>query len=359
MTPLAHLSEKLLKKNVQSSVFIGFDGFTDEILTVVDKRQNPQTFQPITSIPDFAQRILSASGKSTNIELVLKQKKLGGNAPIMTNALLNFGHRITFAGAIGENQIEPLFQEMARQCEKTYSLCSSGHSDALEFSDGKIIFGKMNDLITINYSLLIEKMGQSTLTQTLEESRLFACTNWTMLPYMTDLWKGLITHTLPHLSKRQRWLFIDIADPAKRSDNDIKEALNTLAAFNKSFDVVLGLNQSEFQRLTTVLQLNSPDTPSLAKQLQQHTGFKQIVVHFIRTALCATSENVTTVEGYYCEHPKLTTGAGDNFNAGYCHGLLNNYTIEECLTCGVATSGYYVRYGQSPAINELAKLIST
>ena len=109
MTGKTDLASKLLDthqafvgdREKTPSCFIGFDGFTDEIIDAVDKRWDLNEYQPMTKMAQFGGRILEYAGKSCNIELVVRETKIGGNAPILTNALLEGGHRITFAGAIG------------------------------------------------------------------------------------------------------------------------------------------------------------------------------------------------------------------------------------------------------------------
>ena len=59
------------------------------------------------------------------------------------------------------------------------------------------------------------------------------------------------------------------------------------------------------------------------------------------------------VEGPFCANPKLTTGAGDNFNAGFIFGCLQGYDPADCLKLGVATSGYYVRNAHSPNLEQV------
>src|SRR5690349_18736500 len=81
------------------TAFVGIDGFVDEILHVVDKRENAQKYERIRTIGKMAERISGAAGKSTNIELVIRQTKLGGNGPIMANALANLGLKTTYIGA--------------------------------------------------------------------------------------------------------------------------------------------------------------------------------------------------------------------------------------------------------------------
>ena len=77
---------------------IGFDGFVDNIIAVVDKRQDRDTYEPVKTIDLFGKKILKAAGESSNYELVVKQQKLGGNGPIMANALASSsGLRVVIA----------------------------------------------------------------------------------------------------------------------------------------------------------------------------------------------------------------------------------------------------------------------
>ena len=52
------------------TAFVGLDGFVDEILHVVDKRDSENSFQRVTTISKLAERLAAAAGKSTNIEIV-------------------------------------------------------------------------------------------------------------------------------------------------------------------------------------------------------------------------------------------------------------------------------------------------
>ena len=57
-----------------------------------------------------------------------------------------------------------------------------------------------------------------------------------------------------------------------------------------------------------------------------------------------------TMEGPYTSNPRLTTGAGDNFNAGFCLGQLLGLSPQQCLITGTGTSGFYVqKYAESQA----------
>ena len=57
--------------------------------------------------------------------------------------------------------------------------------------------------------------------------------------------------------------------------------------------------------------------------------------------------------------PKITTGAGDHFNAGFCIGRLLGLDLAGSLQLGVATSGYYVRHAVSPKLEEMERFLKT
>ena len=83
------------------SCFVGLDGFVDEIIHVVDKRIDFESYTRVETIAQLAERIGRAAGLSTNIELIPKQVKLGGNGPIMANALRSYGAQVTYVGCLG------------------------------------------------------------------------------------------------------------------------------------------------------------------------------------------------------------------------------------------------------------------
>ena len=63
------------------------------------------------------------------------------------------------------------------------------------------------------------------------------------------------------------------------------------------------------------------------------------------------------MDGPYCQNPQLTTGAGDNFNAGFCVGLLAGLEPQEMLAAGTANSGFYVRNGRSAKSADLVAFL--
>src|SRR5207302_2756779 len=113
------------------------------------------------------------AGKSTNIELVNQITKLGGNGPIMANALAGFGMKVTYLGNLGYPHLHPVFHEFARRAE-VYSIAEPGHTDALEFDDGKIMLGKHSSLKEVNWTNILARFGRDKFATQFEGSDLIA-----------------------------------------------------------------------------------------------------------------------------------------------------------------------------------------
>jgi hypothetical protein len=150
--------EAALPQVKQLSAFVGFDGFVDEIIHVVDKRESAGKFTRVATIAALAERLARAAGQSTNVELVSTRTKLGGNGPIMANALASFGMKVTYLGNLGLPEIHPVFQDFTRRAE-VHSIADVARTDALEFDDGKIMFGKHAPLNDVNWANLQSRFG--------------------------------------------------------------------------------------------------------------------------------------------------------------------------------------------------------
>ncbi len=341
---------------------IGLDGFVDEIIAVVDKRHDFAHFDAVKTIAALGQKILSAAGQSSNYELVVKQMKLGGNGPIMANALASGGMSVTYIGAVGFPMLHPVFEEMSRRATMI-RISDPGHTDALEFDDGKLMLGKLASINDVNWENIEQRLGADKFFSLIDESQLIAFVNWTMLPYMGQIWEKMLEAKRPNRQKRPSTFFCDLADPEKRTHADITGALTALSQFQQQVDVVLGLNLKESQEILEALHLPIPADPeasieAIAAAIRGKLGLSCVVVHPRGGAAAATAQASATFAGPFVQQPKISTGAGDHFNAGFCLGRVLGMALEECLCVGVATSGYYVRNAQSATGKQLAEFIA-
>lgn len=343
---------------------LGLDGFVDTIVTPVALRAGQgENFTPINTITEFGQRILGAAGKSTNIEFFPRMDKLGGNGPIMANAVLAQGAQVTYIGALGSPTVHPVFQDLANRA-KVISLCAAAATTAAEFNDGKIMLGMMKSLDEIVPQKIEEVMGADAWRKALDSSDLVALVNWTMIPNMTAIFNDLVTRLLPQIpAKPGRVFFFDLADPEKRSSADLVYALETIAKFEQFGRVTLGLNLKEAQQVFSALGYGTESESetglrAMAEKIRKHLDLTTVVVHPKESAACATKDGTFWVPGPYAAKPLITTGAGDHFNAGFVSGQLMGLSPEACLTLGVSTSGHYVRTAKSPSLADLETFLA-
>lgn len=357
---------ELLKANVSAaakmSAFIGMDGFIDEIVHVVDKRVNPTEFVRLPTIEKFGARVSAAAGKSTNFEMVPQLVKLGGNGPIMANAIAQFGIKLSYLGALNYPDIHPVFKEFSEKGD-VHSIANAGRTDALEFDDGKLIIGRMTQLGEVNWENIVARYGKEKFIEKFTNSDLVGFVNWTMLPFMSEIWEVVLKDICPTLSGKRRKLFFDLADPEKRSKADIQRALALISRFEKYFDVILGLNEKEGYEIGEVLSLDTSDhSPEglarMAINIQSELKINTLVIHPVAFALAVSDGKADLVQGPFCEKPLISTGAGDHFNSGFCLGKMLGLDNVNSLMAAVSTSGFYVRTAKSPTVSDLAQFLA-
>lgn len=345
------------------SAVVGLDGFVDKIVTPVDQRHGMgENFDPIDTIAELGARISAAAGKSANIELYSRFDKLGGNGPIMANALLALGLGVRYVGALGRPEPHPVFTEFAAKTGAV-TLADPGITTALEFKDGKLMFGNMKSLDEVDYSRILEVCGEGKFIDMLSRADLVSIVNWTMIPKMTAVLVEILDKVMPNLPPRDtRQFFFDLADPAKRSREDLLGAMRVFSRYQAHAEVTLGLNYNEALQVTEVLGLEQRDEEEdglrkMAEEIRRELELACVVVHPVASAACATKDGSWWAPGPYVAEPKITTGAGDHFNAGFCAARLCGFSPRSCLTLATCTSGHYVRTAQSPSPSQVVGLL--
>lgn len=373
-SPLAHqTAEKLLQSGErleQTPALLGFDGFIDTILHVVETRQSATEYTRVRTIEAFAQRIMAAAGKSTNIEIVPQNVKLGGNGPIMANAMSAVGVPVTYCGMTGYPNLNEVFSELAERA-LLLPIADPALTDAIEFDDGKLIVGKHATVAQVSYETIQERVGEVAWRVAWEAAGFVGMVNWTMLPYLTDLWKKMLDDVAGETNGPRKTFFFDLADPEKRTTEDLREALHTIAAFQQQHDVILGLNEKEAVQVAKVLEVPMGATiegagvadqqmiVDLATGIRERLGIHICVVHPTQFAAAASAQSSAVVMGPYTPNPKISTGAGDHFNAGFCCGQILGCDLAQSLQLGVATSGFYVRNAISPNRAQLTEFLQS
>lgn len=344
---------------------IGFDGFVDEVVHVVDKRIDPLNYTRVKTLTEYGQRIAATSGLSSNVEIATVSKKLGGNGPILANALIELGARMSYIGAIGYPSIHPVFEDMAKRCESVYNVSNPSSTDAMEFEDGKIIRSKLSPFLELNFDAVKQRAGLEVLARLIDECSLIGFENWSLVAYSEQIWKGIYKEVLPLCKKetRDKVLFFDIADPALRPAEDLRAALETISGFSGRFNVILGLNLREAVQVANAygasFGYSDYNLREIAQFIKRYVNVSTLVIHPLKESCCLSDDGFCERPGAYCGSPALTTGAGDNFNAGFLLGFCLGAGAEKSLLIGMAVSGFYVRNARSPGFNELIRFIES
>jgi len=197
-----------------------------------------------------------------------------------------------------------------------------------------------------------------------EAARFVGIVNWTMLPHMTAIWKKIQTDMAPKSENQKKVIFFDLADPEKRSDEDLLAAIKVIGKFQTQHDVILGLNEKEGLQVGKVLALKTVGKgdkmlADLSSKIRAKLEVGTCVIHPVQFAVAADAQGNAIVPGPFTANPKISTGAGDHFNAGFCIGRLLGCDLAQSLQLGVATSGFYVRQAISPSREQLVRFLQT
>ncbi len=345
-------------------VVAGFDGFVDTIVHAVSERHSATEYTRLPTLRAFSEKILAAAeGRNMNIEMVPKLTKIGGNGPILANALAHFGVPVTYIGCLGLPELHLVFTEFSKKI-RTFSIAEPGYSDAIEFNDGKLICGKQQAVSDVTWQSVLQQLPVEQLVDLVRPAGLIAFLNWGIVFSMTDMMNEFLHHIGPHLSEQRIPFFIDTADPSKRSETDTRRFVETLPRLAAKFKVYLGFNlrESDFIARAVGLSIRSDriqDVLTYTGELRERLGIDALIIHWSRNAVACDTNSAVWVEAEHTENPQISTGAGDHFNAGFCLGLLLGGGLLVNLRLGVATSAYYVREARSPSVEDLISFIKT
>ncbi|MGQ0627276.1 MAG: hypothetical protein ACT4PL_04145 [Phycisphaerales bacterium] len=364
---------RALEHTFSLSALVGFDGFVDAIIDVVESRASmaPLDYRPLETIRALAERIGSAEGRSTNIEAVVKERRFGGNGPLMAGGLAALGVRTSFIGCIGReddwSRPDPLFEPFAARCQdrggEVVSVGPPARTDALEFMDGKIMFNHALPLAGVTWDLIRSRAGDDRLRRLVRDAGLISVVNWTNMGCVGAILEGLTDLLAP--APRSTRVFVDLSDPAKRTDSDLLQLLRQLRGLDRAAPVTLGLNLSEAVRVAAVAGVQGVTPTTTGGPLERGTitlraalGIDALVIHPREGAAGATAAGASAwFDGPLTARPRLSTGAGDHFNAGFALAQSIGISLPGALAVGCAVSGAYVRDAQSPSLPRTIALL--
>jgi hypothetical protein len=336
-----------------SALFAGFDAAVDQLYRVIGERAEAGP-RPMRTIGELAERIAAGVNRSTNVERILLQTRAGGNAVLCGLAFRALGGAVTVAANLGKPP-DPVFAPLAASC-RTYSLGQPNRTDALEFTDGKILLTDSRPLEAMAHGTLAEELPPGGLGELWRGQDAVALMNWTMMPGGTELFLEILRRDLPETSPRTVFFF-DTSDPARRSDGEICRLLDLLAAFAGERTTFLSVNAKEMERMASLLG-KSPDGREEALRALHGRWPLEWLLHRYDGADSFGREGWATAEGFFTPTPTLSTGGGDTFNGGFLFGHCGGLDRSRALFLGNALAGSYVRLGRLPSRGELGAFLA-
>ena len=368
-------------------------------LKKVVKSKNGTSSVYYDTITQIADHVATLAGVSGQIEIRNLELKLGGNAPIMANALGALGIKNTCIGTMGYPDLHNVFEEMNPNCE-VISIAEPAQTNALEFNDGKIIFSEVSTFEQLTWTYVAAIAGIDNLTKWIYESQLIAFVDWANLNHCTDIWQGILEDIIVNLNPapsekeqnafyfssknisnndsngmRHKNFFFDLCDPSKRSKEEILAALAVINRYKPYGKVTLGINENEARKVYTALDgaaldsaaldsaaldrenLESSDLQAITNYIFNKMSVHQILVHPTDRSIIGTKNGVFEVKGRLVTEPRILTGGGDNLNAGFCLGMVLDLPINQTMLLGMANSGAYIANGVSPDIDDLIRYL--
>jgi len=341
------------------SAFLGFDACIDYIVRVVREKDEKSETGYFTTGPQFGEYIISRENKSCGIELETRISKLGGNMAITANALGNLGIKTECAGTFGLPDILPFFRSMSPNCT-LHTIGETINATALEFSNSKVILFDPGPYNNLTWSSVKDLIGIEKMKEWLKGKQLVSFLNWSEIQHSTAIWEGFLEEIVPFVipSGSKLPFFTDFSDCSRKSAGEILKAIDLLSRFRKYFRVILSLNHNEADLVATALGLaHNKSDEEFITSLHKLTNTDILIIHRTEDAIAFDGDSFKKCATFLCKDPAILTGGGDNFNAGFCMAQLRGFDLSNSLLAANAVSGFYVRTGFSPTIDQVINFL--
>ncbi len=336
----------------KARVVAGFDGFIDSLYRI-DNAQHLGNGRALRTIGDFGAYIQSKRDRSFSLEMERITVKPGGNMPNFSQALGGLGCRIFSVGALGYPRVNGLFKSIGGY-GRAFSFSEPGSTIGIEFEDGKVMLYTSTDK-SLGWRELHERVVHPPLRRALRQCDLLAALNMGEMKNSLQIWSGFLREMISLGTSDSTVVLFDLSDCTRRRGDELRAAFDVMREYAKNFRVALSMNENEARYAYSVLtgDTTNPRIRDVGTGISGHVALDWLVIHPINHAYAWNDGSVVSVPNRLIEKPAISTGGGDNFNAGLCAGLLLGLPVELTLICANALSGFYVERGRSPRFQEL------
>jgi sugar/nucleoside kinase (ribokinase family) len=334
---------------------LGFDACIDYIIRIVREKKENEVTAFFSDSTQFGEFLVNLNNKSAGIELQTKLSKIGGNMVITGNALGNLGIRAECIGTFGFPDILPVFRSMSINCSLN-TIADTISATAWEFNNSKVIMFDPGPYNNLTWNGIKNIIGSDKLKELISGRQLVAFLNWSEIENSSQIWEGVLDEILPDIKQTgaKPFFFTDFSDCSRKSAAEIHVVIKLLERFRNHFKVHLSLNQNEAKLIGKALGLSEYNSDEeFVRELYSGCNADTVIIHRTNDALAFDGASYESCETFFCTEPKILTGGGDNFNAGFCFALYNELNLFQSLLVANAVAGSYVRTGISPDVDHL------
>ncbi len=348
-----------LPELIEDGACIGFDAVVDELVRPVEAVGPDMEKDYFKTIGEFGRFVAGKSHLSCLVELANIMAKPGGNMVNLSAALGRLGMVVDCVGTMGYPEVSPVFSGM-ENC-RLHSVADHGKCTALEFMDGKVMLAQMGDAADLEFEAVVQALGEVKLQALFGQAATVGLVNWSEMTYSNNIWQGVLELAVkPAGSDFNKLVLVDITDCSRHNAEHVQAMGDILKDYALYRRVVVSLNQNEAVLLRQFLNIatEEEDLPRLAEAIAQKLGVQGVVIHPVSGSVAWVEGNTYTHEGFFVEHPVISTGGGDNYNAGLLLGLRGGLNMTEVLAVAGAVGSFYVEKGHSPTREQLCSYLA-
>ena len=345
--------------NVSGNVWLGCDGFVDEVYRIVVVRKSLADFTSMDDMKDFGELIVKRSGGGLGLEISPKRRCSGGFTPNTGRVAAFLGLKPTLVGLYGLKEIDPAFDEFKENCNLV-SLGDPAVTLVFEFLNGKVLLSDLKAVANFTWKDFVGFFSEKELSEMFAGMDIVGLGYWSLTPDFDNFLKGIISryeNTTP--PKR---MFFDFADIKKKSNESLFESLTLIKEFNNKIPMTMSLNEHEGADLFSKFNIACKEEPgSIASDLsvvRKEIGIDELVIHTPHFAVASTSGEG---EGFALQDFQTnvirTAGAGDSFNGGYISASLGDLELRERLIVANAATSFFVTHATAPTKQEIINQI--
>lgn len=332
---------------------LGFDGFVDNVRRVVDERTTPESFEPMTELGAFGERIAASADdrSSITVEWTRKGTRTGGLTCHLARAFIGLGASPVMVGAYGDPELDVFADEFVAATRHSFG--APNYTEAVEFDDGKLLITETGATRTLDWETLTDAVGVKALADALDGADAFGIGYWVVIPELPSVLTGLRESVWPTLADPPETVLLDPGDVRQLSDDVLADGVDPIREFAAVAPVTLSANRAEMRRLAADFDASSASLSAAATAVRDGLGLRRAVAHADDVSVTAGPNGTESVAVPRVNDPAMTTSAGDHFNVGLTLGLAAGLSDPAAVCLGNVVAGHFIRNGDPPSEADL------